>query len=149
MVPVAGVEPGRVPDGFLAARGERVHRAVDILAPRGTPIVAADSGRVYRIRSNALGGNVVYALDPSGRFVYYYAHLDGYREGLAEGMKLAQGDVIGYVGTTGNAPPDVPHLHFQVMVYDATRKYWDGTPIDPRPLFTRSGRAPEPLGTKP
>lgn len=140
MVPVEGVEPSRVTDSYNAKRGARVHRAVDILAPRGTPVLAADEGRVLRLRTNAAGGITVYAIDSREQVVYYYAHLDGYRSGLAEGMKLAQGDVVGYVGTTGNAPPDTPHLHFQVLRLRADGKWWDGEPIDPRPYFARTGR---------
>ena len=144
MVPVAGVRPERVPDSFYDARGSsRLHHAVDILAPRGTPVLAADDGRVLRLRSNAAGGITVYAVDPTERFVYYYAHLDHYRDGLAEGAPLAKGDVIGYVGTTGNAPPDTPHLHFQVMLMGADRnRYWDGVPVDPKPFLALDGREP-------
>jgi len=128
--------------------GGRVHRAVDILAARGTPVLAADSGRVYRMRSNALGGVTIYAVDPGQRFVYYYAHLDHYRPGLAEGDAVAKGDVLGYVGTTGNAPRDVPHLHFQVMRIRDARRWWDGIPVDPRPYFALSGTATMALSGK-
>jgi len=141
MVPVAGVRPDQLRDTFDERRsGGRTHRAIDILAPRGTPVVSADSGTVYRIRRNSLGGLVVYALDPTGRLVYYYAHLDRFAEGLAEGMPLAKGDPIGYVGTTGNAPRGTPHLHFQVMRLDDPKRYWDGVPLDSRPFFAHDGR---------
>jgi len=141
MVPVQGIDPARIPDSFDAPRdGHRLHRAADILAPRGTPVLAADSGVVLRLGSNNLGGITVYALDHTARYVFYYAHLDRYRADLAEGMKLAQGDVIGYVGTTGNAPPNTPHLHFQVMLRREDGRYWDGTPLDPLPFFTRRGQ---------
>lgn len=134
MVPVAGVTPAEVPDTFQAPRdgGKRVHGAVDILAPRGTPIVSADDGRVLRLKRNRLGGLTIWAADPSGRVVYYYAHLDRYRSGLAAGGRLRRGEVIGYVGTTGNADRREPHLHFQVLV--------DGRPVDPRPYFASAGR---------
>lgn len=136
LVPVAGVAVSQLTDTFDEGRdGGRVHRALDILAPRGTPVLAADDGRVLRVRPNALGGNTVYATDPAGRVVYYYAHLDAYRAGLAEGQTIARGDVLGIVGTTGNAPKDTPHLHFQVMSMPADGKYWDGDPINPYPLF--------------
>jgi len=141
MVPVAGVSPERIPDTFNAARsGARVHRATDILAPRGTPVLAADDGRVLRKSRSALGGLVVYATDPSGRFVYYYAHLERWAAGLAEGTKLAKGMVIGYVGTSGNAPRNTPHLHFQVMRRDPDKGYWEGTPVDVRPFLTELGQ---------
>ena len=140
MVPVLGVSPEGVADSFAEPRdGGRVHRAVDILAPRGTPVLAADSGRVHRMRSNSLGGITIYATDPGGRFVYYYAHLDRYRAGLAEGDSVAKGEVLGYVGTTGNAPANTPHLHFQVMRIAELRRWWDGIPVDPRPYFALSG----------
>ena len=136
LVPVAGVVASQLSDNFDEGRdGGRVHRALDILAPRGTPVVAADDGRVLRVRQNALGGNTVYATDPAGRVVYYYAHLDAYRPGLAEGATIARGDVLGIVGTTGNAPKDTPHLHFQVMRMPPDGKYWDGDAINPYPLF--------------
>jgi len=136
LVPVAGIAVSQLTDTFDEGRdGGRVHRALDILAPRGTPVLAADDGRVLRVRPNALGGNTVYATDPAGRVVYYYAHLDAYRAGLAEGQTIARGDVLGIVGTTGNAPKDTPHLHFQVMSMPADGKYWDGDAINPYPLF--------------
>ena len=136
LVPVAGVVASQLRDSFDAGRdGGRVHRALDILAPRGTPVLAADDGRVLRVRPNALGGNTVYTTDPAGRVVYYYAHLDAYRSGLAEGATIARGDVLGTVGTTGNAPKDTPHLHFQVMRMPPDGRYWDGDAINPYPLF--------------
>ena len=136
LVPVAGVAVSQLSDTFDEGRdGGRVHRALDILAPRGTPVIAADDGRVLRVRQNALGGNTIYATDPKGRVVYYYAHLDAYQHGLAEGATIARGDVLGIVGTTGNAPKDTPHLHFQVMQMPTDGKYWDGDAINPYPLF--------------
>lgn len=142
MVPVAGITPARLSDSFSAARdgGARVHNALDILAPRGTPVLAADDGRVLRIGENRLGGLTVYLLDAAERFIYYYAHMDGYRDGLRDGMTVAQGDVLGYVGTTGNAPANTPHLHFQAMRYRRDR-YWDGQPVNPKPYLVVTGRA--------
>lgn len=140
MVPVAGVEPERLRDDFLAPRdgGTRAHRALDILAPRGTPVLAADDGLVYRVSSNRLGGLTVYLLDLNRRFIYYYAHLDRYRDGLREGERLARGAVLGYVGTTGNAPDHIPHLHFQAMRFRRDR-YWDGEPVNPKPYLVVPG----------
>ena len=140
MVPVDGVRPADVPDSYRAARGTRAHNAVDILAPRGTAVLSADDGRVYRLRSNRAGGLTVYAVDTEERFVYYYAHLDRYREGLAEGAALAKGDVLGYVGSTGNARPTEPHLHFQVMRMGPGGEWWSGQPLDPRPYLVLEGR---------
>jgi len=140
MVPVAGVAPADVPDGFRAPRpGGRIHGAVDIPAPRGTPVVSADDGRVLRRRRNAKGGLTLYATDARERFVYYYAHLDGYRAGIDKGSRLVRGEVIGVVGATGNADAREPHLHFQVMRRPGDGRWWSGEPIDPRPLFTRAG----------
>jgi murein DD-endopeptidase MepM/ murein hydrolase activator NlpD len=135
-IPVAGRTVKDLEDSFDAGRdGGRTHRALDILAPRGTPVLAADSGRILRISENHLGGNTVYTTDPQERIVYYYAHLDAYQPGLVQGMTIARGDTLGFVGTTGNAPKDTPHLHFQVMRMPADGKYWDGEAINPYPLF--------------
>ena len=135
-IPVAGKTAQQLQDTFDEGRnGGRVHRALDILAPRGTPVLAADSGRILRVKVNALGGNTIYATDPLGRIVYYYAHLEAYWSGLVEGLVIARGDTLGFVGTTGNAPKDTPHLHFQVMRMPPDGKYWDGEPINPYPLF--------------
>jgi murein DD-endopeptidase MepM/ murein hydrolase activator NlpD len=131
-LPVAGIHSDQLADSFDEPRdGTRRHRAIDILAPRGTPVLAADDGRVLRVSWNSAGGNTVYATDVEGRVVYYYAHLDHYREALAAGMTLAKGDTIGFVGTTGNAPKDIPHLHFQIMRMPHDGKYWNGEPINP------------------
>ena len=134
-VPVAGVRARDVRSSFDASRGDHLHDAVDIMAPRGTPVLSADDGRVWKIRSNNLGGLTIYAVDPGERFVYYYAHLDRYRRGLVEGQAISRGDTLGYVGTTGNAPPNAPHLHFQVSRIGPDRKWWTGTPVDPTPVL--------------
>lgn len=141
MVPVQGVSPGKVPDTYWQARdgGARAHQALDILAKRGTPVLSADSGTVLRLSRNALGGITIYATDPEQRFVFYYAHLERYADGLFEGKPVAQGEVIGYVGTTGNAPRNTPHLHFQAMRFVDARQWWNGPPFDPRPYMAQSG----------
>ena len=139
LIPVAGAALNQLHDTFDEGRdGGRVHRALDILAPRGTAVLSADSGRILRVGSNSLGGNIIYATDPLGRIVYYYAHLDAYQPGLVQGATVARGDTIGFVGTTGNAPRDMPHLHFQVMRMPADGRYWDGDPINPYPLILLS-----------
>ena len=140
IIPVQGVDASRVRDSYTASRGGRTHDAVDIMAPRGTPVIAADSGIILKLRQNEAGGITIYQLDQAERFVYYYAHLDRYQDGLVEGMTIRQGDVLGFVGTTGNAPKDTPHLHFQVMLYRGRGQYWGGDPINPHPYLTRSGR---------
>jgi murein DD-endopeptidase MepM/ murein hydrolase activator NlpD len=142
MVPVAGVSPDEVLANFEAPRGGgRIHGAVDIPAPRGTPVLSADDGRVLRLHRNRKGGLTIYATDATERFVYYYAHLEAYGRGVAKGTPLARGQVIGFVGTTGNADRREPHLHFQVMVRPRDGRQWSGEPIDPRPFFASRGRA--------
>ncbi len=142
MVPVAGVAPAQVPDTFRAPRGgARIHGAVDIPAPRGTPVLSADDGRVLRLHRNRKGGLTIYATDPSEHLIYYYAHLDAYRRGLTSGARLVRGEVIGFVGTTGDAQRRQPHLHFQVLVRSKDGRSWNGHAIDPRPFFTSTGRA--------
>jgi murein DD-endopeptidase MepM/ murein hydrolase activator NlpD len=140
MVPVAGVSPAQVPDTFGSPRGGRAHDAVDIPAPRGTPVLSADAGRVLRLARNRKGGLTIYAADETARFVYYYAHLGAYRRGIGEGSRLARGQVIGYVGTSGNADRREPHLHFQVMVRPGDGRWWSGQPVDPRPFFVTAGQ---------
>jgi murein DD-endopeptidase MepM/ murein hydrolase activator NlpD len=141
MVPVDGIRPADVPDSYAARRGGgRRHNALDILAPRGTAVVAAADGRVLKLRENAAGGLTIYAVDEEERFVFYYAHLDRYRGGLREGDAIAQGEVLGYVGTSGNAPTDTPHLHFQVMRYEDRKRWWDGTPVNPHDFLVLEGR---------
>jgi murein DD-endopeptidase MepM/ murein hydrolase activator NlpD len=145
MVPVDGVEPRVLRDTFHEGRdGGRTHNATDILAPRGTPVLAAIAGEVARLSQNALGGITVYLTDNERRYVYYYAHLDRYADQLAPGMKVEEGTVIGYVGTTGNAPPDTPHLHFQAMrIKPGQHDWWNGTPVDVRQFMIRPGKAIE------
>jgi murein DD-endopeptidase MepM/ murein hydrolase activator NlpD len=132
VVPVAGVRPSQLHDTFTEARSRgRNHKAIDIMAARGTPVLAADDGRLEKMSRNAGGGIAVYQTDPTGQFVYYYAHLDGYAEGLREGQPLRRGDVIGYVGSTGNAPESAPHLHFSVMQLTHKGRWWGGEALNP------------------
>ena len=140
IIPVAGVAADKLEDSFDSPReGERVHHAIDIVAPRGSPVLAADDGRVLRVSSNTLGGLTVYTVDKSGEFVYYYAHLEGYARGLAAGNIVFKGDTLGFVGTTGDAPDNLPHLHFQILRMPPNGKYWEGDPIDPFPLLSERG----------
>lgn len=142
MVPVDGIRPDQIRDTFYEPRdGQRTHLATDILAPRGTPVLSASPGRVIRMSQNALGGITLYALDESGKFVFYYAHLQRYSDPMTVGLELRRGDVLGYVGTSGNAPPDTPHLHFQAMkVKTGNKPWWSGTPVDVRPFFRMEGK---------
>lgn len=136
-MPVAGIDPSTIHDNFNEMRGgdTRRHDALDILAPRGTNVVATDDGTVKKLFTSVAGGLTVYEFDPDQRYCYYYAHLDAYAPGLHEGQILHRGDLIGYVGTTGNAPKDTPHLHFAVIRLDPDRRWWTGTAIDPYPLL--------------
>jgi peptidoglycan LD-endopeptidase LytH len=140
LLPVVGVLPQNLLDTFAEGRGggSRVHGALDIPAPRGTRVLSADNGTVAKIDTSAGGGLSVYVLDQTRRFIYYYAHLDAYRPGLAEGQAVRKGDWLGNVGTTGNAPPNLPHLHFAIARSDDPSRWWAGTPLDPRPLFTQT-----------
>jgi murein DD-endopeptidase MepM/ murein hydrolase activator NlpD len=131
VLPVRGLDSDALVSSFDDARGQRRHEAIDILAPRGTDVLAVEDGRVAKLFTSVAGGLTVYQFDASEQFVYYYAHLDSYAPGLKEGMMLRKGDVIGAVGTTGNAPKDTPHLHFAISKLDPDRKWWGGTALDP------------------
>jgi murein DD-endopeptidase MepM/ murein hydrolase activator NlpD len=139
-MPVEGIDPSTIHDTFEEMRGgaTRRHDALDILAPRGTRVLATDDGNVKKLFTSVPGGLTVYQYDPDSQFCYYYAHLDAYASGLHEGQPLRRGDLIGYVGTTGNAPKDTPHLHFAVIRLDPDKRWWTGTPIDPYPLLYRA-----------
>lgn len=130
-VPVEGIKPDQLVRSFSDARGERHHEALDILAPAGTPVRAAEDGTIARLFLSKAGGITIYQFDPGERFCYYYAHLQRYADGLREGQRVRKGDVIGYVGTTGNAPKNTPHLHFAILRLTSDRHWWEGTPIDP------------------
>lgn len=136
LIPVLGVSLDRIQDSFDAARdGGRRHDAVDIMAPRGTAVISATDGVVLRVGSNALGGNTVWVAGADPRFVFYYAHLDRYANGMRAGTRVSRGTTLGYVGTSGNAPPQTPHLHFQVMRVTDTARWWNGTPVNPYPYL--------------
>lgn len=137
IVPVAGVAPTALSDMFDDARGGRRHEAIDILAPTGTKVFAVDDGTVAKLFTSKPGGLTVYQFDPQGRLAYYYAHLDRYAEGLKEGMALRRGDLVGYVGTSGNAG-DTPHLHFAVFRLGPERRWWEGDPVNPYPALSRA-----------
>lgn len=136
IVPVSGIAATALADTFGDARdGERQHEALDIMAPAGTPVVAAADGHVEKLFTSDKGGLTIYQFEPSGRYAYYYAHLERYAPGLAEKQQVKQGEVIGYVGSTGNANPAAPHLHFAIFVLGPERQWWKGTAIDPYPLL--------------
>jgi murein DD-endopeptidase MepM/ murein hydrolase activator NlpD len=136
-VPVDGVDVSALEGDFYERRGggSRGHEAVDILAPRHTPIHAVESGTIARLFKSAAGGITIYQFDLTSSFCYYYAHLDRYAEGLREGQQVQRGDVLGYVGTTGNAPPNTPHLHFAIFELTPDKRWWEGKPLDPYKVF--------------
>ena len=131
LIPVSGLEPDDLVSSFDDARGRRRHEAIDILAPRGTDVLAVEDGEVAKIFTSNAGGLTLYQIDPTKTFVYYYAHLDSYAPGLKEGAMLRKGDVVGAVGTTGNAPENTPHLHFAISKLDPDKRWWGGTALDP------------------
>ena len=140
IIPVQGVKPGQLIDTFTQARenGARVHDAIDIMAPRGTPVLAAAAGTVERLYTSAAGGLTIYMRLDDRRYVHYYAHLDSYAAGLSEGQRVAQGQVIGAVGFTGNADPAAPHLHFAIQLTTESAKWYEpSTALNPYPLLTQ------------
>jgi peptidoglycan LD-endopeptidase LytH len=134
-MPLAGIDPAKLQDNFNDKRDGRQHQALDIPAPRGTPVMAVAEGNVRKLFTSKEGGLTVYQFDNAGTYCFYYAHLDRYAPGLKENTLLRKGDVLGYVGSTGNASPKAPHLHFAVNVLGPDKKWWEGTPIDPLPLL--------------
>lgn len=135
IVPVAGIPRTAIRDMFNDVRGNRRHEAIDIMAPHGTPVIATDDGTVKKLFTSKPGGLTVYQFDPDQRFCYYYAHLDRYAPGLHEGQLLRRGEVLGYVGVTGNAPKDAPHLHFALIRLDLEKRWWKGTYVNPYPML--------------
>jgi len=135
LMPVDGVTPSELRQSFAESRNGREHEALDILAPRHTPVRAVADGRIARLHASIRGGLTIYQFDASERYCYYYAHLERYADGLRDGMPIARGQVIGYVGTSGNAPPDTPHLHFAIFAMGSEKRWWEGTPIDPYPVL--------------
>lgn len=136
IVPVAGVQPNQLQDTFADSRSEgRVHDAIDIPAAQGTPVVAATDGEIIKLFQSELGGTTIYQLSSDRKLIFYYAHLQRYADGLSEGKSVRQGEVIGYVGDTGNAGPGNYHLHFSIAVVVDPKRYWEGTNINPYPLL--------------
>ena len=137
-IPVSGVPADKLVRSYHEARsGQREREAIDILAPRNTPVVAVEDGTVAKLFESKAGGLTVYQFDPGQQYSYYYAHLERYAEGLKEGDRIRRGQVLGYVGTSGNAPKNTPHLHFAVYRLTADKHWWEGTPIDPFDILRR------------
>jgi murein DD-endopeptidase MepM/ murein hydrolase activator NlpD len=141
-IPVPGVRREALTDTYSAARaGGRVHDAIDIMAARGTPVVAAAPGTLEKLFfSHGGGGITAYVRSADGAWMYYYAHLDGYAAGLHEGQAIRQGDPIGRVGSTGDASPDAPHLHFAVYRMAPGERWWQGSAVNPYPLLGGKAR---------
>ena len=136
IIPVDGVRPDALHPMFHAKRAGHEHHALDILAPRGTRVFAAVDGTIRKLFTSRAGGLTIYEFDRDQKRVFYYAHLDHYAN-IREGMPVHQGDTIGFVGTTGNAPPGTPHLHFAIEMLPPTKEWWKGEAIDPYPLLMK------------
>ena len=137
-LPVQGVLPAQLRDTYTDARasGARRHDAIDIMAAEGTPVLAVEDGRIAKLFWSAGGGGTtIYQFDPSEQYAYYYAHLQRYADGLKEGQMLKRGQLIGYVGHTGNASADAPHLHFAVFKLGPDKRWWKGEALNPYPLW--------------
>ena len=138
IIPVVGIRPDQLLDTFTDARSEgRVHDAIDIPAPAGTPVVAAADGEIIKLFQSERGGTTIYQLSPDKKLVFYYAHLQRYADGLVAGKFVKQGEVIAYVGDTGNAGAGNYHLHFSISVIADPKRYWEGTNINPYPLLRK------------
>ena len=136
IVPVAGVRPDQLVDTFTASRSEgRSHDAIDIMAPADTPVLAAADGKITKLWQSERGGTTIYQLSADQKMIFYYAHLARYADGLTEGKQVRQGEVIAYVGDTGNAGAGNYHLHFSIAIVSDPKRYWDGTNINPYPLL--------------
>lgn len=135
-VPVEGVTRTELHDTFSDLRGStRAHEAIDIMAPRHTPVIAVQDGRIAKLFTSKAGGLTIYQFDPSETFSYYYAHLESYAPGLHEGQTVQRGELLAYVGSTGNASADAPHLHFAIFRLTPERQWWKGEPINPYPVL--------------
>jgi len=131
--PIRGLTLANLRDMFAEAHNGHPHEAIDIMEPRGTPVRAVVSGTIRKLFLSKPGGNTIYQFDEMGVYCYYYAHLDGYAEGLREGMRVESGDVIGFVGSTGNADPGAPHLHFAIFELGPEKQWWKGKAVNPYP----------------
>ena len=141
LLPVQGITDAQLQDTFTDARsGGRVHDAIDIMAPAGTPVLAVADGTVEKLFDSKLGGTTLYQFNPQRTLAYYYAHLQGYAPGIAEKQSLKRGQVLGYVGATGNADPAAPHLHFAIFGLGPEQQWWKGTAINPYPQLRGDAR---------
>jgi murein DD-endopeptidase MepM/ murein hydrolase activator NlpD len=139
VAPISGLIPAELHDTFDQSRGQGQgrHEAIDIMEARGTPVQAVVDGTIVKLFLSKPGGNTIYLFDEAGEFCYYYAHLDHYAPNLREGMHVSHGEVIAFVGSTGNASPDAPHLHFAIFKLGLHKRWWKGTPVNPYPVLLR------------
>jgi len=133
--PIRGLAGADLRDSFDEVHDGQKHEAIDIMEPRGTPVRAVVSGTIRKLFLSKPGGNTIYLFDEMEMYCYYYAHLDGYAAGLREGMRIERGDVIGFVGSSGNAVARSPHLHFAITQLGPEKQWWKGQPIDPYPFL--------------
>lgn len=144
-IPVEGIAADELTDSFFQPRGAggmRMHEAIDIMADAGTKVVAAADGTVAKLHNSGPGGNSIYVRSPDRRTIYYYAHLDQYAQGLKEGQRVRTGQNLGTVGSSGNADPAAPHLHFQILETSADAKWWEpANAVNPYPVLTEGALA--------
>jgi peptidoglycan LD-endopeptidase LytH len=136
-LPIEGLKASELRDNFEEIHNGHRHEAIDIMKPNGTPVVAVVYGTIRKLFVSKAGGNTIYEYDEASNYCYYYAHLDHHADGLYEGMHVSPGTVIGYVGSTGNASPLAPHLHFAIYQLGPDKRWWKGTPVDPYPMLIR------------
>ena len=141
LIPVDGIRTEDLRDTFEEGRRGHTHEAIDILAPRNTPVRAAEDGTIAKLFTSVPGGITIYQFDPAGDYCYYYAHLQRYADGLENGQAVRRGQIIGFVGTSGNAPENTPHLHFAIYRLNATKRWWEGRALDPFPVLGGGAKA--------
>jgi murein DD-endopeptidase MepM/ murein hydrolase activator NlpD len=134
-IPVQGIMAEQLQPDFYDERGQRGHEAIDIMAPRGQPVLAVEDGKIAKLFTSVRGGLTIYQFDPTEKYAYYYAHLDRYADGIAAGDSIRRGQVIGYVGSTGNAGESSPHLHFAIFLLGPEKLWWQGEALDPYPAL--------------
>jgi murein DD-endopeptidase MepM/ murein hydrolase activator NlpD len=134
-LPIEGLTAKDLRDTFDEGRAGHTHEAIDIMKPRGTPVHAVTDGTIAKLFLSKPGGKTIYQFDDAGKYCYYYAHLDRYAEGMKEGMRVKRGDLIAYVGSTGDADPNAPHLHFSIFELGPEKHWWQGTAVNPYPVL--------------
>lgn len=139
--PILGLTDRDLRDSFDEVRGKSRHEAIDIMKPVGTPVLAVVNGTILKLFLSKPGGITIYLVDEQQRYCYYYAHLDRYRQGLREGLRVSQGEILGFVGSSGNAHPAAPHLHMAIFELGPKKEWWKGTALNPYPALLRAIRA--------